>query len=238
MLGVQIGEKHTWTDWGLKWLEPYEIEYPDPLLDLVKVPGADGVLDLTEAISGRVRFDTRKIVLRFELDDGDYYIYEQKKNEIAAYLHGQRHKVWLDTDDKYYYDARLSLDIQKSSKTDSTIVITGTADPYKYWQYSSLEDWLWDPFDFDNDWVFEGKAVQIDGEREVTAPPTLFPAVPFFTADPAEGSTISVTFGDYTTELPAGEPFASPYIVFGDQDNVMIFTGYGTVDIDYTGGVL
>jgi hypothetical protein len=238
MLGVRIGEKHTYNDWGLLWLEPYKIEYPAPVLDLVKVPGADGVLDLTEAVSGRVRFETRKIELRFELPDEDYYEYETRKMEIAAYLHGQRHNVWLDTDDKYYYSARLSLDVQKSSKSGSTFVITGTADPYKFWQYSSLDDWLWDPFDFDNDWVFEGKDLAVTGERTVVVPPTLFPAVPWFTATPDEGATLSVTFGDYTVELPPGERYSTPYISFGDQENVLVFHGEGIVDIDYTGGVL
>jgi hypothetical protein len=52
MLGVTIGDKHTYRDFGLRWLEPYTIDYPEPWTFIVDVPGTDGQIDLTEALTG------------------------------------------------------------------------------------------------------------------------------------------------------------------------------------------
>ncbi|MBE6723362.1 MAG: mtfA protein, partial [Ruminococcaceae bacterium] len=46
MLGIKIGDKHTWRDWGLR-LESYTIPMPEPQTKTIEVPGMSSVLDLT-----------------------------------------------------------------------------------------------------------------------------------------------------------------------------------------------
>ena len=232
MIGVQIGEKHTYRDWRLGWTD-YSIDYPDAKTYLVEVPGSDGILDFTEALTGRVRYGVRKISFTFEALDEDYFKYETLKRDIADYLHGRKHNVTLDTDPNYYYYARLSVDFSKVNKYGSVLVITGIADPYKYEQFSSGDEWLWDPFSFDTGNIRTANELLVDGEREVRLLPTKIPVIPKFICT----APMTVTFEGHIVSLPEGE-FESPYIELGDNENVLFFQGNGMVSILYRGGVL
>ena len=50
-LGVTIGEKHTLKDWNLGWTA-ITLGFPEPKTYEQDVPGADGTLDITEAVTG------------------------------------------------------------------------------------------------------------------------------------------------------------------------------------------
>jgi hypothetical protein len=130
MLGITIDGKHTWNDWGLKWVD-YNIGFPPPKISTVDIPGTDGVLDLTD-VTGRPRYEMRELEFTFESPDADYYAFEHMKRTVAGFLHGQKRKVTLDTDPNWHYLSRLNLAFEKESKNSSIMILTGTADPYKY----------------------------------------------------------------------------------------------------------
>jgi hypothetical protein len=232
-LGVRIGDKHTYRDWGLRWLEPYEIPYPEPWTYTVDIPGSDGILDLTEHLTGYVRYKNRVITLNFDAPDKNYYEYETLKQQIAAYLHGKRHKIYLDIDSTYYYDARITLASDKDCKIGSTITLTCDADPYKYEEFTTLDDWLWDPFNFETDLIRETKDLLIVGTTNVHLAPTQIPVVPRFICDNA----MTLKYKDETINLPVGTT-ESPYIVLENEENILTFIGNGTVTILYRGGAL
>ena len=235
MLGIKIGEKHTYKDWGLKWLTPYKITYPEAKTHVIEIPGADDVLDLTEAINGRVRYGQRQMEFTFEMDDIDYFDFEERRNEIAMYLHGKKHPVTLDTDPLYYYNARLALDYDKDEKTGSTLKITGVASPYKYNQFSSGDEWLWDPFNFDTDTVYQSTAIAVNGHRTVPLPPTAIPVSPTFTST----ESCAVTFNEQTDTIPGGSiEYISPYVELGNTRNILEFSGNTVISILYRGGAL
>jgi hypothetical protein len=233
MLGVRFDDIHTYDDWGLHWLEPYTIDYPEADVRTVDIPGTDGVIDLTEAITGHVRYKNRKFDLQFETLDGDYFRHEMIKLQIAAYLHGKRRKVYLDTDPGYYYDARLTVAVEKTSKTDAIITVTGDADPFKYQIFTAGDDWLWDTFCFETDTIRESKDLLVQGERAVYLAPTQSPVAPKITCS----APMTLKYKDETVSLPAGQ-FQSPYIVLENEENVLTFTGSGVVTIDYRAGAL
>ena len=113
------------------------------------------------------------------------------------------------------------------------LTISGTADPYKYEQFSSGDEWLWDPFNFNTGNIRTANEILVDGEREVRLLPTKIPVVPRFICT----TPMTVDFKDYEVNLPEGE-FESPYIELGNEENVLRFKGNGMVSILYRGGVL
>ena len=50
-LGVTIGEKHTLKDWNLGWTA-ITLGFPEPKTYELDIQGADGTLDITEAVTG------------------------------------------------------------------------------------------------------------------------------------------------------------------------------------------
>ena len=65
MIGFTINGKHSYSDYGIILQNPYQITPPIPKTHYVTVPGRSGQLDLTEALTGRVEYESR--TLRLEL---------------------------------------------------------------------------------------------------------------------------------------------------------------------------
>lgn len=229
-MNVTIGEKRTSDDWGLK-LRSMSIALPEPKTNRVDIVGADGVLDLTDAL-GTVRYKNRDIQFVFDAMARPEQ-WHSLTSEIANYLHGRRHKVILDTDPYYYYIGRLSLESGKDSYLTNQITILGDVDPYKYELYSSLEDWLWDDFDLDSGVIREYKDLAVSGSLSVTIPGTRKEVVPTI----ASSAAMQVEWKGVRYDLPAGETKIYE-ISIPEGDHTLTFHGTGTVSIDYRGGIL
>lgn len=204
---------------------------PETKTNQTDIPGADGVLDLTEAM-GPVRYKNRELQMVFDVL-GTPDKWHNVTSMIANYLHGQRLKVILDTDPYYYYIGRLSLDSSKSNYLINQITISGDMDPYKYELQSSLEDWRWDSFNFRTGIIRNYKNLQVKGSRTVSIPGRRKPIVPTIIASTA----MKVTFLGKQYSLQAGEQKVYG-ITITEGDNYLIFSGEGTVSIDYRGGIL
>lgn len=234
MLGLMIGEKHTYNDWGLRWLEPYSIGFPEPKLNEVEVPGSDGVLDFTEVMTGHVSYEQRPVEFTFESADKDYFEYETIKSQIANYLHGKRFRIISDLDPHFYYEGRLKFNAEKSSKAESNITLSGDVNPYKFELTSSAEDWLWDPFSFVDGIIRTAKNIRVDGETTIVIPGTVRPCIPIFTTT----QDMSVEHEGWSYSLKKGIATEIPYIILYDKESELKFKGYGWVTIDYRGGKL
>ena len=122
-------EKSAFYDWNIV-LTKADIPLPAPKTSTVDIKGADGVLDLTEALTGDILYNNRTIKLTFEMmDDTDYY---NLISEISNYLHGQRITFNLSNDEDYYYVGRATINQWECVKRKGTIVISVDAEPYKY----------------------------------------------------------------------------------------------------------
>lgn len=229
-MNVTIGDKKTFDDWGLK-LQNLVVGMPEAKTNLKDIPGADGVLDLTDAM-GTVRYGNRELQMVFDIT-GELGKWHGITSEIANYLHGQKLKVILDTDPYYYYIGRLSLDSGKSDCLMNRITISGNMDPYKYELQSSLEDWLWNPFNFRTGIIRNYKNLQVKGSRTVNIIGRRKPIVPTITAS----ASMTVTFLGKQYSIQPGEQKVYE-ISITEGDNYLIFTGNGTISIDYRGGIL
>ena len=122
-------EKSAFDEWNIV-LTKADVPLPDPKTSLVEIKGSDGVLDLSEVLTGDILYKNRSIKLTFEMmDDTDYY---DLISDISNYLHGRIVTISLTNDEDYYYVGRASINQWKCSKRKGTIVITIDAEPYKY----------------------------------------------------------------------------------------------------------
>lgn len=233
--GVTFDEKHS-TEFGLKLINIY-IPMPSPKINVIQIPGSDGTLDLTE-ISGRPVYENREgLEMTFTLLNKDYYDWFQAYSEIAQYIQGRKVKLVLDDDPNYYYICRLNIDGKKSNPSLAEITISGTADPFKYDIISSMDDWLWDPFDFSTGIIRTIKDVKItQSYHMIRIPEAGASAVPIFIVTEMT-SPMTVSDGNRTFELAVGKN-RFPEIRLGKKEVTLTFTGEGTLTIDYRGRYL
>ncbi len=132
LMGVTFNnEKHTYDDWGLSLSEPLIIPQPEPNITLVSVPGGNGFLNLTTAMTGEVTYSQRKATFTFTTV-AKRREWQALYSEIANYLHGKEMSIVLDEDPWHYYTGVFKLNEFKSSEITGTIAIEATLDPFKY----------------------------------------------------------------------------------------------------------
>lgn len=238
---MTFGDKHTYKDWGLVPTSRPVFDPPSPKTTYVDIPGGDGSLDLTEALTGDVKYEMRKGSFEFLVKGRRDWT--RVYSEISDYLHGQRMKIMLDDDPPYYYLGRPQVNTWKSEKKHSTITIDAVVDPYKYEIFSSIEDWKWDSFNFETGVVRDYRNIQVDGSLTYNIPGTRKAVVPTFTVVSDDGSGIKVqnrsnVYGWSRTVTLADGTSRNPEIVIRKGNNGLFFQGTGTVTIDYRGARL
>lgn len=128
--GIKIDNKHTSADWGLI-PTTIEIGLPEPKTINIDIPGGNGSIDLTEALTGEIAYTDR--AGQFEFDVTDFY----KKwpglvSEIAAFCHGKKCRVVLPNDPDWFYISRITVNSFKSNRTIGKLVMSVRSEPYKY----------------------------------------------------------------------------------------------------------
>ena len=235
MFGVTFGDKHSYRDWKLIPKSRPVISPPAPKTNYISIPEADGSLDLTEGLSGEVKFEDRTITFEFVVIEARKR-WSRIYSDIMNYLHGKRMKIVLDEDPKYYYLGRLQVNEWESDKKTSTITITGTVEPYKYDLWGSLDPWEWNPFNFEEDVIREYDDLEVYRSLEFTIVGSRKSVVPTFIVS-SNGAGMQVTFEGVTYNLQDGSNRVVN-IVIKDGEHTLVFTGMGTVSIDYRGGSL
>ena len=232
MFDIQIGEYSLSSKWGLRLLD-LEPGSPEADIKLKEIPGRNGDLDITEAQTGYTTYKNTSMKLTFDFVDGDYGTWLRKGSEIFNALHGKREKVILGNEKTFYYEGRISVNTNKINKQFSKIEIEVNRDPYKYEKYSSTEDWPWDDFSFEDGIISEYKDLAVSGSLELHIPGRSMPVIPEFECS----ASMSVTHNEKTFSLPVGRSKA-PDLLLMEGDNVLTFSGNGTVSVEYRGGSL
>lgn len=236
MNGVTFGDKHSYRDWGMILKSRPVISPPSPKTLYIDIPGSDGVLDLTESLTGDVKFENRTITCEFNVI-GSRKRWSNIYSEILDYLHGKRMKIILDEDPTYYYVGRLQVNEWKSDKVTSLITIEGNVEPYKLEVCGSLDDWEWDSFNFETGIIRQWKDLTVEGSLAITVVGTRKTVVPSIIVQSNDESGMTVTFDGRTYNLSDGVNRVVN-INIKQKTQTLVFTGNGTVSIDYRGGRL
>lgn len=215
MIGVRFDGVHSDT-LGLRWLGDFVLSPPKAVTKYVDIPGRNGSLDYSQALTGYVVYEDREIELEFETETTSEADYMEKTAEIVNLLHGQRKTVVLDSDPEFMWDCRLEVDSERKNRRYSVVTVTGTAYPYKRKT---------------TDTVVEQTVT--DTATEITCNNLAEPVVPTIETS----ASMQIQFGNKTHSVQEGT-HTIPDIVFLAGENVLTVTGPGTIKITYREGSL
>lgn len=230
---VTIGDKNTWDDWHLIPTTRPLFNPPSVKTNLVSIPGGDGSLDLTTALTGRPTFENRKGSWTFAVQNG-FKDWTALYSEIMVYLHGQKFRAILEDDPGYFYEGRFSVNAWKSNKDYSEITIDYEVGPYKKEIGNTGTDWLWDPFNFETGVIRNYRNLSVITTLEVVVIGDAMESIPVIIASE---SGMTVTYEEVEYPLERGANTISD-IVLRQGENILLFAGQGIVTIENIGGRL
>lgn len=240
-------EFNTWDDWRLIPTSRPVVAPPSQKTNYVDIPGANGSLDLSTALTGIPVFENRSGSFEFALPDADkdwagMYSY------IANFLHGRRLKMVLEDDPAYYYVGRFSISDWTSDENYTSVSIDYELEPLKNDIYNNADEWLWNPFDFINQVTRDIENINITSTNKTITinDPTSYPSIPTIVVNSMTSSTMTVAFdGEFysgTYDLNVGENIIPQIIIYKKvlkktttNYNVLTFTGTGNVSVKYKG---
>lgn len=130
---VMVGGRDLSIAFGLMLIDGTELSPPEPKTYTVDIPGGDGVIDLTEALTGDVAFERRSQEFAFGIVGPEDW--ERTKTEVSNFLHGRYLEYSLSWDPGYVYRGRFSIKEYTQHGLTGTrygqITIEVDADPYK-----------------------------------------------------------------------------------------------------------
>lgn len=204
-------EINTFEDWGLM-CESVSIPLPSPKIITQDIPGSDGKLDLSEALTGGVAYENRTISIVTSLI-GEIDDWVELTSRIANYLHGKNRQIVFDFDPAHYYYGRFTIDSAQTDEATNTVVITGDCDPYKY----NVE--------------LSEIALAVSGSVTQTIYGSRMGVIPIISSDAA----MTVTFEEAVYTLAIGDnEITDIYLI--DGENTLLFTGIGNITITYREG--
>ena len=138
---VTFGDKNTWDDWRLVPSSRPVFNPPAQKVKTLDIPGGDGVIDLSQALTRYPVYQNRTGSIEFIVMN-DFKPWHMAYSDIMDYLHGQSMRAILEDDPEYFYEGRFTVNTWKSEKDWSRIVIDYDVGPYKWSVLSSIDDWL------------------------------------------------------------------------------------------------
>lgn len=249
---ITFGDKNTWDDWHLVPSSRPVFNPPEQKVKTLDIPGGDGLIDLSQALTGYPVYQNRIGSFEF-LVMNDYRPWQILYSDIMDYLHGQTMRAVLEDDPEYYYHGRFSVNAWKSEKNWSKIVIDYSVSPYKWTIQSSIDDWLWDPFNFQNGKILTGMFRDIGvttTKKTLTLHYDLLgraPVCPKFVVSSTAHQGVNIHFTnstlgiDVTKLIPDGTEEVPECIFFGASGawiELWCDSGTATVSIDFRNGRL
>ena len=206
-------EKSAYDEWNIVLTKP-EIPLPEPKTSTVDIKGANGLLDLSEALTGDILYNNRTIKLNFEMmDDTDFY---DLISDISNYLHGRVVTVRLTKDEDYYYIGRASINNWECVKRKGIIVITVNCEPFKYAVQETIRT---------VNVIHETKTITLPNSKKRVCP------------NIEATGTVKLILGDSEYDLVEGKQQLINFMLV-EGDNIVKISGNGTVVITYRQGAL
>lgn len=228
---------HTLNDWKCAIGNNNYISEPEVETFYIDVPGADGFLDGSEALSGRPVYKSREIDILLgglrKKNDWDSFV-----SQIRNQIHGKIVKITFDNDPAYYWTGRAYItEYDRTRNLGQFHLSIPQAEPYKYSVADSTEEWLWDPFDFEKGIIEEGKGISVSGTSTYLVYAGENAIVPVFDVKTIGADGLKVTGCGETYTLTTGRN-RFPDIVAAGEDITLTFQGTGTLDVVYRRGSL
>ena len=130
---ITVGGTDLCAAYGLVMLDSSTFEPPDVKTYTVDIPGGNGVIDLTEALTGDVAYERREQQMEFACEENGDWMETLRK--VQGFLHGRAYDYQLSFDPGYTYHGRFAVTstthVGKWGESVGHIVVKVAADPYK-----------------------------------------------------------------------------------------------------------
>lgn len=231
---------NTWDDWHLIPASRPVVKPPEVNTKFIDIPGLNGSFDASELLTGYPTYKNRTGSWEFYVAN-DFWNWEVAYSTIMSFLHGLKYKCTLEDDPSYYYEGRFSVNDWVSEKTNSKITINYTLYPYKKTVYSSDDDWLWDPFNFEMDYIMTLPTITLGQTIMGFDIEYIYdePVSPFFIFT---GTDCVISFQheseltQVTHHVTTSGTYKFPDVVMRKGTNTVYLNGNGSVSISYRGG--
>lgn len=237
----------TWDDFHLIPTARPILSLPTPNTKFVSIPGRKDPIDLTEYLTGHSTFGNRTGSWSF-FTDVDYV--EQRLGGWVAFdkrlrslFHGHVGKIVLLDDPSYFYTGELTMGQWQPGEDRSTVTISYDLYPYKKDLSSTMELWKFDEFDFRDGVIMYLKDMEVNGSRNVKVYGSRERISPHISG--SSGLVVYkyennswVNYGNVPTKSIASSDSIVPRLVIDYGENLLRFTGTGSVTIDYRRGLL
>lgn len=128
------------------------IERAETLSMLVNVPGGSKPLNLTRSIDGNIHYTQRQITAKFDCFRPSFEKSERKA--LEKLLHGQWTWFSFLRNGNRYWRGYTEVSISRE-RFRNVVTIKAVCNPYSYNLTAYLgNDWLWDPFNFEEDTIY------------------------------------------------------------------------------------
>ena len=145
---------NTWDDWHLIPYPRPHVAPPQQNRKTVDIPGKNGHVDISNILTGYATYKNRTGQWDFYVEN-DYWSWEVAYSSIMGFLNGNTFRIVLEDDPGYYYYGQCWVNAWQSDRTHSRITLEYDLYPYKNDIETSLDDWIWDPFNFETDTITE-----------------------------------------------------------------------------------
>lgn len=126
---------NTWHDWRLT-LTAKDVTPPEPKTNYVRVDGAHGSLDLTEALTGEVPYQDRTLTASFTTSEGSHADRLLLFRELCTALHGKKVDIVEPDDPDHYFRGRAVISGLEMDQVRMSFSVKATCEP---WRYASEE---------------------------------------------------------------------------------------------------
>lgn len=181
--------------------------------EIIDIPNADGVIDLSTALTGDVVYKNRAVKIMLIKDDSEGKLLKFQ-SEFDNCFHGRMVKLVFEEDPEYYWQGRISVD-HKIDKVIDQVTLTLDASPYKY----KLKETV----------IHE----KIDASKKIRCTNIRKWVTPNFEAT----SSMNIKFENKTYSVNSGK-FILAGLVFKQGENELEVIGDGDLVITYQEGAL
>lgn len=202
-------------DWGI-YLSSIVIDDPKPKEIYVDIPNGDGALDLTEALTGEVHYESRPFEAVFTIKPETYSV--ELVRYLRSYLNGKQRTIRTKEEPGYYLIGRCATIVKKDGVL-AVLTVKATCQPWKY----------------KNDVTSINTTIGASGTTTLNLTNERKRVIPTITASAA----VTIAFNGQTISVNAGtQRLTNIALIYGN--NALTITGAAgtTVSFEYQEGAL